>query len=91
VASQDVQAWLLEAGRGGWEGALWKLSGLVFFASLSWQLLNGAVGIRLRVQMDRWMERSMVWELLRTQLPGAGEAKKTPPADTGGGDDSSST
>lgn len=83
VAAKDIQAWLMEAGSGGWEGALWKLSALVFLASLSWQLLTGAVGARLRGQMDRWMERSMLWELVRTQLPGVSAplAPAEPPAE----------
>ena len=69
VVKQEVLDWVVAVGGGGWEGALWKLVGAVFLISLTTQLMRGSVGERLRRHMDRSMERSLIWNMIETQLP----------------------
>ena len=78
IVKADVLGWLSSVSGAGWNGALWKLIGAVFVASMCSQLMAGVVGARLRLHLDRIMERSLLWNLIETQLPGgqAGNAAK---------------
>ena len=78
VVQQSVLDWVVAVGGGGWDGALWKLIGAVFVISLTTQLMYGSVGERMRRQMDRYMERSLIWNMIETQLP----LSKRPSSDT---------